>query len=112
MRVSPQGDTAADAQPEDVVICGLSGRLPESNNIEEFRQHLINGEDMVTEDDRRWTPGKVSRVSLSPWPGEVSPCLPPAHENVVYDMRTFDRSHYFFSQNLGANFVYYVRCSF
>ena len=40
-----------------VVISGVSGRLPESDNVEEFRQHLINKEDMVTEDDRRWTPG-------------------------------------------------------
>ncbi|KAL8612603.1 hypothetical protein ACOMHN_006589 [Nucella lapillus] len=42
---------------QDVVIAGISGRLPESDNIEEFRQHLMKGEDMVTEDDRRWQPG-------------------------------------------------------
>lgn len=41
----------------DVVISGISGRLPESDNIEEFRQHLMLGEDMVTEDNRRWEPG-------------------------------------------------------
>jgi len=42
----------------EVVISGLSGRLPESDNIAEFREHLINGDDMVTEDDRRWEPGE------------------------------------------------------
>jgi len=42
----------------EVVISGLSCRLPESDNIGEFRQHLINGEDMITEDSRRWEPGK------------------------------------------------------
>ncbi|ESO84944.1 hypothetical protein LOTGIDRAFT_235996 [Lottia gigantea] len=42
---------------EEIVISGISGRLPESDNIEEFRQHLILGEDMVTDDDRRWEPG-------------------------------------------------------
>ncbi|XP_076460136.1 fatty acid synthase-like [Babylonia areolata] len=42
---------------QEVVISGISGRLPESDNMEEFRQHLMNGEDMVTEDDRRWQPG-------------------------------------------------------
>jgi len=42
----------------EVVISGFSGRLPESDNIAEFREHLINGDDMVTEDDRRWEPGK------------------------------------------------------
>ncbi|XP_013881248.1 fatty acid synthase [Austrofundulus limnaeus] len=42
---------------EDVVIAGISGRLPESDSLEEFWENLINGVDMVTEDDRRWTPG-------------------------------------------------------
>lgn len=45
---------------EEVVIAGISGRLPESNNLEEFWENLINGVDMVTEDDRRWKPGKMS----------------------------------------------------
>ncbi|XP_069122700.1 fatty acid synthase-like [Argopecten irradians] len=40
-----------------VVISGISCRLPESNNMEEFKQNLMNGVDMVTEDGRRWTPG-------------------------------------------------------
>jgi len=43
---------------EEVVISGLSGRLPESDNIAEFREHLINGDDMITDDDRRWEPGE------------------------------------------------------
>ncbi|XP_077481477.1 fatty acid synthase [Stigmatopora argus] len=42
---------------DDIVVAGISGRLPESNNLEEFWENLINGVDMVTEDDRRWTPG-------------------------------------------------------
>ncbi|NXG73396.1 FAS synthase, partial [Baryphthengus martii] len=42
---------------EDVVVAGISGRLPESENLEEFWENLINGVDMVTEDDRRWKPG-------------------------------------------------------
>ena len=41
----------------DVVISGISCRLPESDNMAEFREHLVNGEDMVTEDNRRWEPG-------------------------------------------------------
>ncbi|RUS90834.1 hypothetical protein EGW08_001453, partial [Elysia chlorotica] len=41
----------------EVAISGISGRLPESNNIQEFRDHLMNKEDMVTTDDRRWTVG-------------------------------------------------------
>ncbi|NXA99354.1 FAS synthase, partial [Cnemophilus loriae] len=42
---------------EDVVIAGIAGRLPESENLQEFWENLINGVDMVTEDDRRWKPG-------------------------------------------------------
>lgn len=42
---------------DEIVIAGISGRLPESNNLEEFWENLINGVDMVTEDDRRWKPG-------------------------------------------------------
>ncbi|XP_072311635.1 fatty acid synthase [Eucyclogobius newberryi] len=42
---------------EDIVIAGISGRLPESNNLEEFWENLLGGVDMVTEDNRRWEPG-------------------------------------------------------
>uniref|UniRef100_A0A8P4GFA7 Fatty acid synthase n=1 Tax=Dicentrarchus labrax TaxID=13489 RepID=A0A8P4GFA7_DICLA len=42
---------------DEIVIAGISGRLPESNNLEEFWENLLNGVDMVTEDNRRWTPG-------------------------------------------------------
>lgn len=45
---------------DEIVIAGISGRLPESDNLEEFWENLINGVDMVTEDNRRWTPGKTS----------------------------------------------------
>ena len=49
--------TMAKENPDDIVIAGLSCRLPESDNIDEFWCHLINNEDMVTEDGRRWKPG-------------------------------------------------------
>ncbi|KAG7277018.1 hypothetical protein CRUP_001644 [Coryphaenoides rupestris] len=42
---------------DEIVIAGISGRLPESDNLEEFWHNLFNGVDMVTEDDRRWKPG-------------------------------------------------------
>ncbi|XP_030383313.1 fatty acid synthase [Scaptodrosophila lebanonensis] len=41
----------------DIVISGLSGKLPESSNIAEFRHNLLNGIDMVTNDPRRWEAG-------------------------------------------------------
>lgn len=33
------------------------GRLPESSNIEEFKENLMKEMDMVTDDDRRWSAG-------------------------------------------------------
>ncbi|XP_034666101.1 fatty acid synthase [Drosophila subobscura] len=49
------GGDGGDAR--DVVISGLSGKLPESSNIEEFKYNLLNGIDMVTDDPRRWEAG-------------------------------------------------------
>ncbi len=39
---------------ERVVISGISCRYPESDNMTEFAEHLLNGDDMVTADERRW----------------------------------------------------------
>ncbi|XP_063979711.1 fatty acid synthase [Diachasmimorpha longicaudata] len=39
---------------EDIVISGVSGRFPESDNIEEFKRNLFEGIDMVSDDERRW----------------------------------------------------------
>ncbi|KAH8377960.1 hypothetical protein KR093_008108 [Drosophila rubida] len=47
----------ASVMEGDIVISGLSGKLPESSNIEEFKQNLLNGIDMVTGDPRRWEAG-------------------------------------------------------
>lgn len=52
---------------DEIVIAGISGRLPESNNLEEFWENLINGVDMVTEDNRRWTPGKIPHEAGIDW---------------------------------------------
>jgi fatty acid synthase len=41
----------------EIVISGISGKFPESNNFQEFADNLYNKVDMVTENDRRWTPG-------------------------------------------------------
>ena len=48
---------------EDIVISGVACRLPESRNVEEFWENLINGRDMVTEDDRRWPPGTHNYIN-------------------------------------------------
>lgn len=43
--------------PDEVVITGFSGRLPESSTIQEFRDNLYNGVDMVNDEPRRWPKG-------------------------------------------------------
>lgn len=47
----------AGAADDEIVISGISGRLPESNSIAEFRDNLFAGKDLVTDDDRRWPGG-------------------------------------------------------
>ena len=49
---------------EPVVVSGMSGRLPESDSLDEFRDNLMAGVDMVTEDGRRWTPGSLKFLFL------------------------------------------------
>jgi fatty acid synthase len=39
---------------EEVVISGMSGRLPDSRTIHEFRDNLFTKTEMVNGDDRRW----------------------------------------------------------
>lgn len=45
-------------QGEEVVISGISARLPESESIEEFRDQLFAGVDLITDDERRWPSGE------------------------------------------------------
>lgn len=42
----------------EVVISGFAGKFPESDNIQELQENLMNKVDMVTEDERRWKHGK------------------------------------------------------
>jgi fatty acid synthase len=39
---------------EEVVISGLAGCYPKSENVYQLRDNLFNKVDMVTEDDQRW----------------------------------------------------------
>nr|AGQ04168.1 CG3524 [Drosophila birchii] len=52
----PQAEATA-SEDGDIVISGISGKLPESSNIDEFKYNLLNGIDMVTDDPRRWEAG-------------------------------------------------------
>lgn len=45
---------------EDIVISGISGRFPESDNIDELKHNLFNHVDMISADDRRWPQGRTN----------------------------------------------------
>jgi hypothetical protein len=42
---------------EEIVISGVAGYFPESENMYDLRDNLMNKVDMVTDDDRRWKLG-------------------------------------------------------
>jgi len=46
------------SENNEIVISGISGRLPESNSIAELEENLFAGIDLVTDDERRWPAGK------------------------------------------------------
>jgi fatty acid synthase len=44
---------------EEVVISGIAGCFPDSENVYQFRDNLINKVNMMTIDDRRWKLGRL-----------------------------------------------------
>lgn len=48
---------------DDIVISGIAGRFPQSDNIDELAANLLNKIDMVTQDDSRWPIGKLFFIS-------------------------------------------------
>ena len=47
----------------EVVISGIAGRFPSSDSVDEFKQNLYNGVDMVTSDSSRWPVGTFCVLS-------------------------------------------------
>ena len=47
-------------QSEEVVISGISGNFPNSNNVAEFKENLLAGADM-TSSVNRWDTGKLHK---------------------------------------------------
>ncbi|KAK5638955.1 hypothetical protein RI129_013250 [Pyrocoelia pectoralis] len=41
---------------EEIVITGMAGRFPESDDIYQYRNNIYNKLDMITSDNRRWLP--------------------------------------------------------
>lgn len=42
----------------EVVISGISGRYPESNDIEEFKENLFAARNLISKDNSRWPVGQ------------------------------------------------------
>lgn len=67
------GAKLAHPEPgEEVVISGLSGRFPDSDDVYEFRDKLFDKVDLVSGDGRRWKLGwypisfsKISRLIMN-----------------------------------------------
>lgn len=43
-----------DINDNEIVVSGISGRFPNSNNVREFANNLYNKVDMTDEDESRW----------------------------------------------------------
>jgi fatty acid synthase len=54
----PVSTNASLPTGDDIVITGIAGCFPESENVYQFRDNLFNKVYMVTEDDRRWNLGE------------------------------------------------------
>jgi hypothetical protein len=53
-----QRDIMSSSSEMDIVISGISGRYPESMNMQEFWDNLLSGQELSSEDDRRYPVGK------------------------------------------------------
>nr|XP_050845903.1 fatty acid synthase-like [Vespula vulgaris] len=60
----------ANPEPgEEVVISGIAGRFPESNNVEELKDNLFNCKDCVTDENCRWKldhpkiPNRIGKIN-------------------------------------------------
>ena len=42
---------------DEIVISGIAGRFPDSDNVKHFQENLFNKVDLVSDDDRRWKLG-------------------------------------------------------
>ncbi|KAF7409680.1 hypothetical protein HZH68_004061 [Vespula germanica] len=64
---------------EEVVISGIAGRFPESQNVKEFKNNIFNCKDCITESERHWKLGN----------SEI-----PKHFGRIQDIEKFDASFF------------------
>ncbi|KAL0116828.1 hypothetical protein PUN28_010028 [Cardiocondyla obscurior] len=60
---------------EEIVISGIAGKFPNSDNVEELKNNLMNKVDVISDDDRRW---KLDHPDI------------PQRTGKIYGVRKFD----------------------
>nr|WJN62148.1 fatty acid synthase 1 [Rhopalosiphum padi] len=65
--MAPNTDAAANSpkfyQDDDIVISGISGRFPNCDTFEEFKQKLFDGTDILEKEQTRWPEGICGAVT-------------------------------------------------
>lgn len=63
--------TPSRMERDEVVISGVGGHFPECDNLDQFREALFSGVDVITDNAERWKPGRVRRSATqchaNPW---------------------------------------------
>ena len=54
----PVRDYSTGDPAHDIVITGIAGRYPDSDDLDQFWNHLLSGVELATIDDRRWPVGE------------------------------------------------------
>lgn len=49
---------------EEVVISGIAGAFPDSDNVQHFGENLLSKKDLISDDDRRWKLGTGRRLEI------------------------------------------------
>lgn len=49
---------------EEIVISGIAGRYPDSHNVKELQDNLLNKVDLISRDYRRWKLGKKNHTII------------------------------------------------
>jgi hypothetical protein len=75
---------------EEIVISGVSGRFPRSENVQEFGDLLLAGEDLITEDDLRWPPGAKNWLNSNWSNSPIGLYDLPKRHGKLKELRKFD----------------------
>ena len=64
-RVLTSGTGGTSDFYNEIVISGIAGRFPDSDNIKHFQENLFNKVDLISDDDRRWKLGEFLHIFLN-----------------------------------------------